>query len=77
MFFKKTNADKGKINKVINGMVKEKNSPDPSLKRLNSLLSRKDIIDLENDKVDTLRLLTYYLESKEIKSAQLVKFLKS
>lgn len=48
------------------------------IERINSLLTRKDIVNLENDKVDALRMLAFHLESnKEMSSARLVKFLKA
>ena len=48
------------------------------IKHINSLLSRRDIVDFENDKVDALRLLVYHLENKkEMSLIKLVKFLKS
>jgi hypothetical protein len=49
---------------------------DKSLERINSILSRKDVINIENEKLDAIRLLAYYLEDKEMTAAQLVKFLK-
>lgn len=65
---------KGQINKIIN---ETKTKEDKVLKRLNSLLKRKDIIDLDNDKVDALRMLAFHLEdNKDMSSARLVKFLK-
>lgn len=61
------------INKIANESQESK-----VIKKLNSLLSRKDIVNLNNEKVDALRMLTFHLESnKELTSAQLVRFLKN
>ena len=49
---------------------------DKTLQRINSILSRKDIQNVENERLDAVRLLAYYLEEKEMTAAQLVKFLK-
>lgn len=49
---------------------------DKSLTRINSILSRKDVVDVDNNRVDAIRMLAYYLEDREISAAQLVKFLK-
>lgn len=66
---------KSLINKLIKETVQEE---DKTLNKINSLLSRKDVIDLENDKVDALRMLVFHLESnKEMTSTKLVKFLKA
>jgi hypothetical protein len=51
---------------------------DKVLKRINSLLSRKDLVNLDNDKMDALRMLAFHLEdNKGMSSARLVKFLKN
>lgn len=70
---RKTTAE---INRIIKEDVSE-SEENKILRRINSLLSRKDIVDLDNDKIDALRLLTFHLESnKEMSATKLVKFLK-
>lgn len=72
---KNSKVTSGQVNKIINSTATEENK---IIKRLNSLLSRKDIVNLENEKVDAIRMLAFHLESnKEMSSAQLVKFLKN
>lgn len=46
------------------------------LNKINTILSRKDILELENDRVDTLRMLTYLIENNG-RPSQLIKFLKA
>lgn len=63
----------------IKRIVKENSlgvETDKTLQRINSILSRKDVQNIENDRLDAVRLLAYYLEEKEMTAAQLVKFLK-
>ena len=57
---------------------REKVLLDKTLNKINSLLSRKDMINVDNERLDAVRLLAYYLETngREIKSTHLVKFLK-
>jgi len=64
-------------NSSINKIVKEHSEENKVLKRLNSILKRKDIINLDNDKIDALRLLAFHFEdNKGMSAARLVKFLK-
>lgn len=73
-------VSQSKINSIVNKFVKEKekNTLDRTHERLSSLLSRKDIIDSDNEKIDALRMLAFHIESnKEMSAASLVKFLKS
>ena len=81
------------IKKRINKLLKDKGLPilgeekekviekiidtDRLLMKMDSFLNRKDIIDLENSKIDAIRLFVLYLEDKNFKSKDLVKFLKS
>ena len=63
----------------INRIIKDNSigiETDKTLQRINSILSRKDIQNVENERLDAVRLLAYYLEEKEMTAAQLVKFLK-
>lgn len=46
------------------------------LNKINAILIRKDIVEINNDRVDTLRLLSYLLENNG-KPSQLIKFLKA
>ncbi len=66
------------INRIVNddsiGNIAK--AVDKSLDRINAILSRKDIQNVETDRLDAVRLLAYYLEEKEMTAAQLVKFLK-
>lgn len=69
------------IDKKIKELVAKKSKETPSvesklLDQINSVLLREDILKLDNDKVDTLRLLTYLIEN-DGKVSRLVKFLKS
>lgn len=51
---------------------------DKTLNKINSILCRKDMVNVENERLDAVRLLAYYLETsgKEMKSKELIKFLK-
>lgn len=63
----------------LNRIMKDNNiktDTDKTLQRINSILSRKDVQNVENERLDAVRLLAYYLEEKEMTAAQLVKFLK-
>ncbi len=66
------------INRIVNddsiGNIAK--AVDKSLNRINAILSRKDIQNVETERLDAVRLLAYYLEEKEMTAAQLVKFLK-
>jgi hypothetical protein len=72
------------IKKLINNKVKENQKAekaamierDRTMERINSFLDRKDIIDLDNEKIDAIRMLAFYLESSEMKASNLAKFLK-
>lgn len=61
-------------------MSKQNNSTiekDMTFQKINNILTRKDVIDLDNHKVDTLRMLLYHLENKkEMSISRLIKFLK-
>lgn len=46
-----------------------------SVDRLNSILKRKDVIEIDNQKADTVRMLTAYFE-KSISIKQLTDYLK-
>lgn len=75
--FKLSNSkvSSSQLNKIHKD-VKEKNENE-EYKKLKSLLSRKDVIDLENDKVDALRMFLFHLENKtEFNTTRFVKFLK-
>lgn len=71
-------SDKNKAAKAASKARIERHSNENKvLKRLNSILKRKDIIDLDNDKIDTLRMLAYHFEdNKGMSATRLVKFLK-
>jgi hypothetical protein len=48
------------------------------LKRLNSILNRKDVINLDNNKVDALRMLAFHFEdNKGMSATRLVEILKA
>lgn len=72
---KNSKMSDSQINRIIkdNGIGVE---TDKTLQRINSILSRKDMQNVENERLDAVRLLAYYLEEKEMTAAQLVKFLK-
>ena len=64
-------------NESVKRIVKKNSVENKLLNKMNSLLSRKDIINLDNDKVDALRMLIFHLEdNKGMSAARLVKFLK-
>lgn len=63
----------------INQIVKESkaNIESDEIKRIKSLLLRKDVLDLDNDKVDAIRMLLLHLEDKKnFKVTNFVKYLK-
>ncbi len=72
---KKSKMSDSQINRIIkdNSIGIE---TDKTLQRINSILSRKDIQNVETERLDAVRLLAYYLEEKEMSASQLVKFLK-
>lgn len=73
---KLSNAQKTKMLKESIAK-KESQKVSNEMKMLKTLLSRKDILKLDNDKIDTLRLLMLHFEDKnELSPTQLVKFLK-
>ena len=78
-FTKKFETELNRIGKESTKRVVEKGSEaNKMLKRLNSLLSRKDIINVDNPKVDALRMLAFHLEdNKAMSAARLVEILKS
>jgi len=73
---KNSKMSNAQINRIVND-----NSigveTDKTLQKINSILSRKDVQNVENGKLDAIRLLAYYFEEKEMTVAQLVKFLKA
>ena len=79
--FKSKPMNSAQISKIIKDSNIGKNSSEEKtskeLKRLKSLLSRKDVVDLDNDKIDALRMLVFYFENTdECSASKLVKFLK-
>lgn len=69
---KLTSSDINKITKEVDSKRESK-----ELKSLKNLLSRKDVLALDNEKVDTLRLLMLHLEDKKnFNAKKFVDFLK-
>lgn len=60
----------------MNQKTKQSTIENKLVEKINSILMRKDIVEINNDRVDTLRLLTYLLENNG-KPSQLIKFLKA
>ena len=62
--------------KTLNLEEKQVNVSNKTVDKINSILKRKDVVSLENEKVDAIRMLSYYLENKEAKISDFLNYLK-